>query len=96
MLLAHSRNQIPTQCNMYVTRYLKVLVQEMTVKADQGFINALIPFFGEGKRTPEQLSKDFQADLDSLSRSLMMLRSGSANKGHKNFYDMLHFSPLKV
>ena len=77
-------------------RYLKVLVQEMTVKADQGFINALIPFFGKGKRTPEQLSKDFQADLDSLSRSLMELSAGSANRGHKNFYDMLHFSPLKV
>lgn len=73
-----------------------MLIQEMTVKADQGFINALIPFFGEGKRTPEQLSKDFQADLDSLTTSLMELSAGSANKGHKNFYDMLHFSPLKV
>ena len=73
-----------------------MLVQEMTVKADQGFINAVIPFFGEGKRTPEELSKDFEGDLEQLSTSLLELSAGTATKGHKNFYDMLHISPLKA
>jgi len=68
----------------------------MTVKADQGFINALISFFGEGKQTPDQLTKEFEVDLANVSKSLLELSEGTANKGHKNFYDMLHFSPLKV
>lgn len=73
-----------------------MLVQEMTVKADQGFINAVIPFFGEKKRTPEEMSKDFRGDLELVSVSLLELSDSTANKGHKNFYDMLHISPLKV
>ena len=73
-----------------------VLVQEMTLKADQGFINAIISFFGEGKRSPEQLSKDFESDLERLSASLLEISAGTADKGHKNFYDKLHISPLKV
>lgn len=81
---------------MRVRRYLKVLVQEMTVKADQGFINAIIPFFGTEERSSEQLSKDFQLDLETVALSLKQVSAGSASKGHKNFYDMLHFSPLKV
>ncbi|XP_067941641.1 intermembrane lipid transfer protein VPS13A-like [Watersipora subatra] len=77
-------------------KYLKVLVQEMTVKADQGFINAIIPFFGASQRTPQQISKDFEKDLEYLDISLLELSAGTANKGHKNFYDELHISPLKI
>lgn len=67
------------------------------MKADQGFINVLIPFFGgEEEKTPSQLSKEFSEDLSHLQVSLMDYSAGSASKGKKNFYDELHFSPLKV
>lgn len=82
--------------NIIRCRYLKVLIQEMTVKADQGFINTLIPFFGEGEKSPEQQAKDFEQDLSGIKQSLGEVSKESVSQGQKNFYDELHFSPLKV
>lgn len=66
------------------------------MKADQGFINTLIPFFGEDEKTPGQLSKEFEKDLASTTHSLSEISEESVSSRQKNFYEDLHFSPLKV
>ena len=66
------------------------------MKVDKGFINTVIPFFGKEEKTPDELSKDFERDLTGIKQSLCEVSQESFGKGQKNFYDQLHFSPLKV
>ena len=77
-------------------KYFKVLIQEMAVKVDQGFINALANFFSTGKISKEQEKLAFVADCDLVKSELMTLAVQSSAQEQKHYYDQLHFSPLKV
>ena len=81
---------------MIIFRYCKLLIQEMELKVDQGFINAMMAMFASSETTDEDERRFFDADLERTRKALVEdLRESSANE-QKHFYDMLHFSPLKV
>jgi len=78
-------------------RYCKLLVQEFAVKVDQGFLIAVLSMFemsaaDEESRRLVAFQHDRQVVDKSLRDDMVHTTAGTA----KNFYDMLHFSPLKV
>jgi len=74
-----------------------LLVQEFAVKVDQGFLLAVLSMFEtiaadeEGHRLVA-----FHRDCEVVTHSLMDDMVHTTADTAKNFYDMLHFSPLKV
>lgn len=72
-------------------------MQEFAVKVDQGFLVAVLSMFEisaadeEGHRLVA-----FQRDCELVDQSLMDDMVHTTADTVKNFYDMLHFSPLKV
>ena len=82
--------------NCLNSRYCKVLVQEMAVKVDQGFLNAIMGMFGSEAVDPTHEKKLFEADIEYTHDTLMELAGDTLSSGVKNYYDNLHFSPLKV
>ena len=80
-----------------VCRYSKLLVQEFAVKVDQGFLVAVLSMF-ELSAADEESRRlvAFQRDCEVVAQSLMDDMVHTTAGSTKNFYDMLHFSPLKV
>jgi len=80
-----------------VGRYCKLLVQEFAVKLDQGFLIAVLSMF-EMTAMDEESHRlvAFQRDCEVVDCSLMDDMVHTTAGTAKNFYDMLHFSPLKV
>jgi len=78
-------------------RYCKLLVQEFAVKVDQGFLIAVLSMF-EMTSVDEESHRlvAFQRDCEVIDCSLMDDMVYTTAGTAKNFYDMLHFSPLKV
>ena len=68
----------------------------MSVKVDQGFINGLIALFAAEGATPEQEAELFRGDCKIIETPLLEDASQSSSSEQKNYYDILHFSPLKV
>jgi len=81
----------------FACRYCKLLVQEFAVKVDQGFLLAMLSMF-EMSTVDEESRRlvAFQRDCEVVDRSLMDDMVHTTAGTAKNFYDMLHFSPLKV
>ncbi|KAK0157380.1 hypothetical protein PV328_011128 [Microctonus aethiopoides] len=77
-------------------RYFKVLIQEFHVKVDIGFINALMAFFEANKVNDAEESKLFQLDRKLVDEPLMYHVNLITTAEQKNFFDLLHFSPLKI
>ena len=78
-------------------RYFKILVQEMTLKLDQGFTNALLALFSGEKETEEAIQFQFtEVDLKSIDSMLIDFAMQSGSDEQKHFFDSLHVSPLKV
>ena len=78
-------------------KYFKVLTQEMTLKVDQGFINELIELFSSS----ESVSRDqettlLEEDYKRVHMALLEDAGLSLAQEQKNFYDYLHFSPIKI
>ena len=80
-----------------MSRYSKLLVQEFAVKVDQGFLVAVLAMF-ELSAADEESRRlaAFQRDCEVVAQSLMDDMVHTTAGTTKNFYDMLHFSPLKV
>jgi len=72
-------------------------VQEFSVKVDQGFLVAVLAMF-EMSAADEESRRlvAFQRDCEVVDQSLMDSMVHTTAGTAKNFYDMLHFSPLKV
>lgn len=68
----------------------------MAVKVDQGFIGAMLALFASGTIDETQQLVAFRQDCELVSKSLLDESIQSSSSELKNFYDMLHFSPLKV
>ena len=77
-------------------RYCKILIQEMSVKVDQGFLNALVALFASEALSEEAEYDLFRKDCGYIKTPLIDETSKTETAEQKNFYDELHFSPLKV
>ncbi|CAH1789713.1 unnamed protein product [Owenia fusiformis] len=83
--------------NVMQFKYAKMLVQEMALKLDQGFLNALIDLFSSGAIPEEQELEYFRNDTSMIRMQLKDTDASlSSHKEQKNFYDILHVSPLKI
>ncbi|KAL3884630.1 hypothetical protein ACJMK2_024757 [Sinanodonta woodiana] len=78
-------------------KYFKVLVQEMQVKVDQGFLNSILELFSvDAPVSREQETEQFGLDCDKVKLALMDTMGISLAQTQKSFYDYLHLSPLKI
>uniref|UniRef100_A0A8U8BXJ8 Uncharacterized protein n=1 Tax=Geospiza parvula TaxID=87175 RepID=A0A8U8BXJ8_GEOPR len=66
-------------------KYFMVLIQEMALKIDQGFLGAL---------TERQRSKLIQQDVDALNTELM--ESSLTDVSMLSFFEHFHISPIKL
>ncbi|CAG9136694.1 unnamed protein product [Plutella xylostella] len=77
-------------------KYFKLLVQELHVKIDMGLVTALCGMFPPKTLSEQEALEAFIADLNTAKQPLEELAALSVASDQKNFYDMLHLSPLKV
>lgn len=83
--------------NMLQFKYFKVLIQEMQLKVDQGFLNNIIDLFSSSQDiSRQQETTEFIKDCDKVKVKLMDEVGLSLADEQKNFYDYLHFSPIKI
>ena len=68
----------------------------MSVKVDQGFLNALVSLFASEALSEEAEYDLFKKDCEYIKTPLVDETSKTETAEQKNFYDELHFSPLKV
>ncbi|CAG9772493.1 unnamed protein product [Ceutorhynchus assimilis] len=77
-------------------KYFKVLVQEFHIKVDLGFINAIVDMMQQGENTDEEDRQLFVTDMQLVNQALYSHATSQALQEQKSFYDLLHFSPLKI
>ncbi|XP_043195714.1 vacuolar protein sorting-associated protein 13-like [Amphibalanus amphitrite] len=76
-------------------KYCKMLIQEFHVKLDQGFIAALVDVFSVDKlnrNTKELVESDLELAREELEKKVAI----RSLQEQRNFFDFLHFSPLKI
>ncbi|XP_060115875.1 intermembrane lipid transfer protein VPS13C isoform X1 [Heteronotia binoei] len=77
-------------------KYFMVLIQEMALKIDQGFLGAIIGF-ATPSTDPEaerQKTKLIQKDIDALNTELM--ESSMTDVSTLSFFEHFHISPVKL
>ncbi|KAJ8937448.1 hypothetical protein NQ314_011837 [Rhamnusium bicolor] len=77
-------------------KYFKVLVQEFHIKVDLGFINAIVNLLEQTAVTEEDEKQLFLTDMKLVDEALYAHVSSQSIQEQKSFYDLLHFSPLKI
>nr|XP_012230348.1 PREDICTED: vacuolar protein sorting-associated protein 13C isoform X2 [Linepithema humile] len=77
-------------------RYFKVLIQEFHIKVDIVFINAIMGLFEANEVNDAEESALFRTDMKLVNEPLMYHVSLITTAEQKNFFDLLHFSPLKI
>ncbi|XP_072763012.1 intermembrane lipid transfer protein Vps13 isoform X2 [Anoplolepis gracilipes] len=77
-------------------RYFKVLVQEFHIKVDIVFLNAIINLFEANEVSDAEESALFRTDMKLVNEPLMYHVNLITTAEQKNFFDLLHFSPLKI
>ncbi|XP_022258714.1 vacuolar protein sorting-associated protein 13C-like [Limulus polyphemus] len=77
-------------------KYFKLLVQEFHVKVDQSFLNSLLAFFSSGEKGYKNYAELLKKDKEILKYNLKAFVTIYSFHDQKNFYDILHFSPIKV
>uniref|UniRef100_A0A8C3T6F5 Vacuolar protein sorting 13 homolog C n=1 Tax=Chelydra serpentina TaxID=8475 RepID=A0A8C3T6F5_CHESE len=77
-------------------KYFMVLIQEMALKLDQGFLGALIGLFtpSTDPEAERQRTKLIQQDVDSLNAELM--ESSFTDMSTLSFFEHFHISPIKL
>ncbi|KAL9987728.1 hypothetical protein ACROYT_G002079 [Oculina patagonica] len=78
-------------------KYFKVLIQEMEVKVDMGFLMAILGLFSsdtiDRSQEASQYSLDQKRVHDKLGEAFAVQAALSDNR---NFFDYFHLSPLKI
>ncbi|XP_052785478.1 intermembrane lipid transfer protein VPS13A-like [Mya arenaria] len=83
--------------NISQMKYFKVLIQEMQLKVDQGFLNNIIDLFSSDQDiTSEQEKQMLEEDIERTKQDLVTTMGLSLASEQKMFYDYLHLSPIKV
>eukprot|EP00092_Neocalanus_flemingeri_P033380 GFUD01036296.1.p1 GENE.GFUD01036296.1~~GFUD01036296.1.p1 ORF type:complete len:2741 (+),score=704.42 GFUD01036296.1:512-8224(+) len=82
--------------NMKQYKYIHALVQEMHLKIELGFINAISELFEEEEILEENTGEKLEIDLDIARKELKDHAIMTVSQGKKDFYDYLHLSPLKI
>lgn len=77
-------------------KYFKVLIQEFHIKVDLNFVNTIMDVLATKERTSEEDHQLFLLDMSLVDEPLLALVSTQSLSEQKNFYDLLHFSPLKI
>lgn len=77
-------------------KYFKVLIQEFHVKVELGFVNAVMAVLQAAQYSEQEVLQQFQEDLKLVDVELYEKVSFQSLKEKKSFYDLLHFSPLKI
>ncbi|KAM5193006.1 intermembrane lipid transfer protein VPS13A [Mantella aurantiaca] len=76
-------------------QYFKVLIQEMDLKMDLGFLYALAELFTQsGEVSDDQEVKLFKKDVESLEAELSTV--SSINTSQVSLYEHFHISPIKL
>ena len=83
--------------NLVQIKYFKVLIQEMNLKMDIGFLIAASKIFAADQWfNRSQESADFEIDLKKMQRNLKEVAGLSIASNNYNFYDYFHVSPIKI
>ncbi|KAK9871302.1 hypothetical protein WA026_011571 [Henosepilachna vigintioctopunctata] len=77
-------------------KYFKILIQEFHVKVEMGFVNAMLDIVAKKDYTPQEEKDYFEKDMKLADELLYTHVSTQAQQEQKSFYDVLHFSPLKI
>ncbi|KAG5312576.1 VP13A protein, partial [Acromyrmex insinuator] len=77
-------------------RYFKVLIQEFHIKVDIVFINAIMGLLEANEVNDTEESALFCKDMKLVDEPLMYHVNLITTAEQKNFFDLLHFSPLKI
>ncbi|XP_078286094.1 intermembrane lipid transfer protein VPS13C isoform X3 [Rhinoraja longicauda] len=76
-------------------KYFMVLIQEMAVKIDQGFLNALITLFTPASDlVGTQKTSLIDRDMESIKAELM--ETSITDVSSLSFFEYLHISPIKL
>ena len=86
----------PEQTSMRQFKYVCALVQELHLKIDQGLINAYNDLFEEEEILDEDILTFLEEDLKVSRLALRDIAKLQVTQGQKDFYDILHMSPLKL
>uniref|UniRef100_A0A2C9KC68 Intermembrane lipid transfer protein VPS13-like C-terminal domain-containing protein n=1 Tax=Biomphalaria glabrata TaxID=6526 RepID=A0A2C9KC68_BIOGL len=90
-------NKIHEHSNLVQIKYFKVLIQEMNLKVDQGFLSQLLAMFASDiLALRDQEPTLFQTDVDSTKLSLKEVAGVSIQAQRVSFYDYFHISPIKI
>jgi vacuolar protein sorting-associated protein 13A/C len=82
--------------NMKQYKYISALVQEMHLKIELGFINALYELLDEEEVLEEDTRAKLEEDLQVARKELREHAVLTFSQENKDFFDYLHLSPLKV
>ena len=77
-------------------KYIHALVQEMHLKIELGFINAIADLAEEEEILAENTLEKLEQDLHVCRKELKEHAILTVSQGNKDFFDYLHLSPLKV
>uniref|UniRef100_A0A8D8LZY6 Vacuolar protein sorting-associated protein 13C n=2 Tax=Cacopsylla melanoneura TaxID=428564 RepID=A0A8D8LZY6_9HEMI len=88
------RLNVNSQVRQY--KYYKVLIQEFHVKVELSIVNALTEFFASQQTSKEAMLVAFEQDIAKIGTPLLDHVSLHTAAEVKNYYDELHFSPLKI
>nr|XP_006122541.1 vacuolar protein sorting-associated protein 13A isoform X2 [Pelodiscus sinensis] len=75
-------------------KYFKVLIQEMDLKLDLGFLYALSELFMQAEMPKDQEVELFKKDIESLQKELMSM--SSTDRSQISLYEYFHISPIKL
>ncbi|KAG8191289.1 hypothetical protein JTE90_003297 [Oedothorax gibbosus] len=83
-------------CAVSQFKYCKILIQEFHIKLDQGFINSMLLFFTADEAPEIDHVKILAIDKASAMSTLKDVADLYSSQDKQNYFDNLHFSPLKV
>uniref|UniRef100_A0A8B9SEM5 Vacuolar protein sorting-associated protein 13A n=1 Tax=Apteryx owenii TaxID=8824 RepID=A0A8B9SEM5_APTOW len=75
-------------------KYFKVLIQEMDLRIDLGFLYAVVEFFTQTDVPSDQELELFKKDVESLQEELMSV--SSMDTSQISLYEYFHISPIKL
>lgn len=77
-------------------KYFKVLIQEFHIKVDLAFVKAITSVLQSEHKSTKEDQLLFEKDMQLVDEPLLSHVSTQSLQEQKNFYDLLHLSPLKI